>query len=348
MDENKKTDPAQYEKRVSSLSPIAFPFLLQKVGKHKDFILLTDTHPETSIAHTVLAESSIAAMKEMGVKHLCLEVPKEAQGDIDKYFKGEVPFKAIEDAYHRQFGMPWLSDEENKAHAELYLQMLKNSKESGIKVHYVDTLSPEPVAKENPYLATLHDKTIESTQGFSPERMEKYWEDLEKQHPNIKEDLSAFINTRHDQRFERDREIAAQMKVMAADGKVVLFYGAEHITRSGENYQKLLGDKAVSISMRKTVDASAGMPTEEVSADLTSYVFFTGIQTKSGVVQAAARLEDDTQKSDNCKTAVNASANFEDLLGCAVDDNQLRDYAASALNKPLPRVTKNADSVIKR
>lgn len=308
------------------------PVLIAHAAKGKDFIFIGETtHNSASIAMAPITNDSIRALAKAGVKHLCLEVPKEAQHIVDAYERNAISF----DEMKKQFGAvsrPWFNAQENQAYSEQFSEMHRVTKESGIHVHFVDTAEPEPIVREQPDMDKLF---TELAAIQDPNKKGAYLQERDQKIPGTITKYRHFVETMLAQRYARDEAIAEQMKLMAKDGKVAMIYGASHFSKK-RDFNELVGkDRATVIVLEETGGLQVGSGEK---TDLPNYVFLTNMRGTGQ--QAAGKLQSNEKADKACRAAVTAMDGVVGYIGCTVESPEL--YAATmqaGLPEAMPKAT---------
>lgn len=249
--------------------------LIEATSPGRDFILLGDTsHAESSLQMAVLDPQTIASMQRAGVKHLCLEVSRDAQFYVDDYYSGKLSFEQLQEVFSN-YQRTYFSPEENAQGAKAYPEMIRAAKDAGIKVHFVDKgdadfVGQPPATPEEKRMGEIWNKQ-EQLQASDPAQIRVYMQGLEDQEPGINARFQAYAANLIASRLRFDHKIASEMETMAKDGKVVIFYGDTHIA-NGPALMPELGDRGIYIALRAPEDKSP----EDPRRFTPEYTFYPG------------------------------------------------------------------------
>ena len=300
-----------------------FQDLLSYVAQNHDYILVADIHTEPGILQTFIAPETITRMKELGITDICLEQAKEHQILIDGYYAGTISFEELQ-AVYGEAETPWLKGDDLKAMQSRFPQFIKEAKEAGINIHYMDRAATDyPVVKEQPKLFQLFVQLM----GMQPNQQAEHIKKLEQEEPGIRQALEKFRDTFWEQRSKNDELIAKDAEEIKKNGgKVAMLYGALHFI-GARDINEFLGPKAAVIGMNGTL-TQRWEDTQLNIENLPDYLHILKIPTNDGkVISASAKLQPSNDRMETCKAIINGTNTIYALAACSMQDVDLERFA---------------------
>ncbi|MBX9726523.1 MAG: hypothetical protein K2X09_04585 [Rickettsiales bacterium] len=322
------------ELNYKGLQKISFPNMLRYAGKDKDFILLGDFHPEASIMRNAFSKDSIATMKEIGVKHLAVELSKDDQYIFDGFASGKYSLDQVKQVFSNS-NISGLKGEDLSYMRQRIPEMMQEAKEAGIKIHCVDLPRNDPRRLghgPDDQMNTLIDEF--RRKGLNPGQLEDYLLQREQTDPGIKARFQENFNAGLALRFTHDKDIADELRPLASDGKVAVLYGVDHFTKEQDINEYLGKDRSTVIGMFDNEAGERSSVNKEYDAP--DYIFYDKLSADKPF-SAGGKLEPEGKYSAACELVVKqlkAGLSVNSILACATPDKDFNDFASTRLQTP--------------
>jgi hypothetical protein len=297
--------------KQENYQPVVMPIeeIIRQKGAVPHNIMFGDTnHGDNSIARFLARPETMKALAETGVTHLCMEAPVGCQNLVDSYTAGSMTRAQFLDRLTEDFALFHGTPKDQRERRELIADTIDNAKKFGIKTHFVDggegvqiDQSPFRKAFDNAIVDYMDKNNLKTYEDFIVYREDKKQvanlvnyvdKEVRKQFPDIPAEtnvIQKYEDEMLDARLKADKSVAARINEIGSDGKVAIFYGAEHGMKNKDDLNEHLQGGALTIVLQgKDKDWSAQAPGDK--PDLVHDVK-TGITTADSENPVMADLE---------------------------------------------------------
>lgn len=187
--------------------------LLGDAARSNQFVIVGDTsHKKGSILQTFAQPDNFAALKQQGVKHLFLEVPREMQRSFDNLLSGKMTEEQFAADLNKRHPRAQSSDIGDRGFAHELAKVAMLAKANGMQVHCADHRQAKRKELMGGYEHYVHNRNPSATP-------EEYMQDVTKR--RMPDGSMTHLLT-------DDKPLAEFVAGKAGRDKAVVFYGSGH------------------------------------------------------------------------------------------------------------------------